>query len=90
MANKPYDQIRTLEKTVTLPLKELHRRCANAATILAFICAGFMGAAGCLGYYLGKQDAKKEVSKTPCPCAQKIISREIPCYKQAEKTEHTR
>ncbi|MBR5130520.1 MAG: hypothetical protein IKV03_04780 [Alphaproteobacteria bacterium] len=90
MTNKTFDQIRTLEKTVTLPLKELHRRCANAATILAFMCAGFMVASGFLGYYLGKQDAKKEAIKTPCPCAQKISSQAIPCQKQARKIEHIR
>ena len=98
MINKSSDRKEMQEKTVTYPLKELHRRITNAATILAFLCAGFMGIAGCFGYYLGKQDAKKEgvktpcpcAQKTPCPCAQKISSQAIPCNKQAQKIEHTR
>jgi hypothetical protein len=90
MIYKIPDKKETLEATVTYPLKELHRRITDAATILAFMCAGFMVASGFLGYYLGKQDAKKEAVKTPCPCAQKISSQAIPCQKQAEKTEHTR
>ena len=90
MIYKISDKKETPEATVTYPLKELHRRITNAATILAFLCAGFMGIAGCFGYYLGKQDAKKEAVKTPCPCAQKISSQAIPCNKQAQKIEHTR
>ena len=90
MIYKIPDKKETLEATVTYSLKELHRRITNAATILAFLCAGFMGIAGCFGYYLGKQDAKKEAVKTPCPCAQKISSQAIPCQKQARKIEHTR
>ena len=96
MIYKISDKKETPEATVTYPLKELHRRCTNAATILAFLCAGFMGIAGCFGYYLGKQDAKKGIrpcpctQKTSCSCIQKIISQEIPCNKQAQKIEHTR
>ena len=90
MTNKTFDRKEMQEKTVTYPLKELHRRITDAATILAFMCAGFMVASGFLGYYLGKQDAKKEAVKTPCPCAQKISSQAIPCQKEARKIEHTR
>ena len=52
-------------------------------TISAFICSGCMFMSGGLGYWLGKQEAKKiKFQEKICPCVQKITTQKISDGKQ--------
>lgn len=57
-------------------------------TISAFICSGCMFMSGGLGYWLGKQEAKKiKFQEKICPCVQKITTQEMPAIKQVSEKQ---